>query len=114
MGRSVGSSPGLPPPLLYCMSLQLRIALQFNCSFFVFLPLFFFTYTSNPPTSLLPSLPSLSWSYSSFQNLESLSWQHEGQKFISSHADSSIYYWSAIDASASEGPIQHYAGGKPL
>jgi lethal(2) giant larvae protein len=43
--------------------------------------------------------------------LESVSWQYEGQKFVSAHSDSSIYYWSMANTSANEGPTQYYAGG---
>ena len=44
----------------------------------------------------------------SLQPLESLSWQNDGVKFVSSHSDSSIYFWAISSSSPSEGPTKHY------
>ena len=42
------------------------------------------------------------------QPLDSLAWQKDGQKFVSAHSDSSIYYWSVSNSSPNEGPTHYY------
>ena len=42
------------------------------------------------------------------QPLDSLAWQKDGQKFVSAHSDSSIYYWSVNNSSPNEGPTHYY------
>jgi len=43
------------------------------------------------------------------QPLESLAWQSDGQKFVSAHSDSSIYYWAITNSSSPhEGPTHYY------
>ena len=59
----------------------------------------------------IPYTSSLHLLLFSLQPLESLSWQHEGLKFVSSHADSSIYFWNTASNSPEEGPTRHY--GEP-
>ena len=82
------------PQIAFAAALIAKV-LQILVSTFT-LPLF-------PPSLSSPSL--------SPQPLESISWQHEGQKFVTAHSDSSIYYWSTSSSIAHEGPTQYYAGG---
>ena len=37
-----------------------------------------------------------------------MAWQKDGQKFVSAHSDSSIYYWSVNNSSPNEGPTHYY------
>jgi lethal(2) giant larvae protein len=42
------------------------------------------------------------------QPLKCVSWQKDGQKFVSAHSDSSIYFWDSSVTVPEEGPTKHY------